>query len=237
LATRPEGRTSIATSAIKEEALRPQLFGKPDLEDADRLCDHVGLGLEELTLTLVKLPPELMDILKRIVECEATNPVLATAPTSDVCLLLAGAGCELARSSYDCVLAAVERDGLSLAFADAPLRADRRVALQAVRQNGRALALVPPELAADREVVLAAVAQNGFALRSAAEGLKKDREALREDFEVVWAAASRELEAFDHAEGRARSDVRLLCHIHALGCASRTRRALAESRLARHCLM
>jgi len=133
------------------------------VEDADRLCDHVGLGLEELTLTLVKLPPELMDILSRIVECEATNPVLATAPTSDVCLLLAGAGCELACSSYDCVLAAVERDGLSLAFADAPLRADRRVALQAVRQNGRALALVPPELAADREVVLAAVAQNGEA--------------------------------------------------------------------------
>mmetsp|Transcript_86842 Transcript_86842/g.244884 ORF Transcript_86842/g.244884 Transcript_86842/m.244884 type:complete len:253 (-) Transcript_86842:255-1013(-) len=53
LATRPEGRTSTATSAVEEEALRPQLFGKP----GRRLQPRGGSALQTPRRARLERPP------------------------------------------------------------------------------------------------------------------------------------------------------------------------------------
>ncbi len=76
------------------------------------------------------------------------------------------------------VLAAVTRDGWTLAFADAELKKDPTIVLAAVTQNGFALRSTDAELKKDRAIVLAAVRQNGLALEYADDALKTDPEIL-----------------------------------------------------------
>ena len=78
----------------------------------------------------------------------------------------------------ECVLAAVQQNGMALRFASEALRADREVVLAAVQQYGRALEHASKNLRADREIVLAAVRQYGWALEYASEDLRADREVV-----------------------------------------------------------
>ena len=82
------------------------------------------------------------------------------------------------RADREVVLAAVQQDGNALRYASEGLRADRKVVLAAVRQDGRALCYVSKDLRADRDVVLAAVQQNGWALKYAGEDPCADREVV-----------------------------------------------------------
>mmetsp|Transcript_16288 Transcript_16288/g.52125 ORF Transcript_16288/g.52125 Transcript_16288/m.52125 type:complete len:428 (+) Transcript_16288:199-1482(+) len=84
------------------------------------------------------------------------------------------------RSDKSKVLAAVERNGMTLRYADAGLRADREVVLAAVKQEGVALQYASSSLCADKEVVLAAVRQAGWALRFASPQLRDDKEVVLE---------------------------------------------------------
>ena len=99
------------------------------------------------------------------------------------------------------VLAAVEKDGVALEYADKFLKKDREIVLAAVKTNGSALQYADKSLLKDREFVLAAVKQSDIALPYASELLQKDeelrkmttKEALKEigkipmiSFTVTW---------------------------------------------------
>ncbi len=72
------------------------------------------------------------------------------------------------------VLAAVEKDGDSLAYASYELKKDREVVLAAVNKDGLALEFASPELRDDEQVVLAAVNNNGLALGDASLRLQQN---------------------------------------------------------------
>ncbi len=76
------------------------------------------------------------------------------------------------------VIAAVQRDGMTLEFASPKLQADRKIVLAAVQSEGMALKFASPELQADRSIVLAAVQSDGDALEFASEPLRCEREVI-----------------------------------------------------------
>lgn len=78
------------------------------------------------------------------------------------------------------VLESVNRDGMSLEYADAVFKKDHEIVLAAIRQNWRALQFASAELKNDRETVLTAVRQDGSALEFASTKFRSNREAVLE---------------------------------------------------------
>ena len=78
----------------------------------------------------------------------------------------------------DCVLAAVQQNGLVLQHASEDLRADREVVLAAVQQNSLALQYANEGICADRPVMLIVVRIDGWTLKCASEDLRADREVV-----------------------------------------------------------
>eukprot|EP01061_Rhynchopus_euleeides_P009718 TRINITY_DN1895_c0_g3_i1.p1 TRINITY_DN1895_c0_g3~~TRINITY_DN1895_c0_g3_i1.p1 ORF type:complete len:266 (+),score=36.98 TRINITY_DN1895_c0_g3_i1:51-848(+) len=124
------------------------------------------------------------------------------------------------------VLAAVQRNGASLKYADDTLKGDREIVLAAV-QNGYVLTNASDTMRADREIALAAVRHHCWAVNHVHDTLRGDREivlaavrngwllknveyTLRGDREIVLAAVQQHKWALKYAHPALHGDPELL---------------------------
>lgn len=121
------------------------------------------------------------------------------------------------RADREVVMAAVEKDGLTLQRATDNLKADREVVHTAVQDKGCALEFASDELRSDREVVLTAIREDASAVQHAAEQLREDHSiameaiqqnsftissvapSVRSNREIILAAVQRNPFALEHA--------------------------------------
>jgi len=128
------------------------------------------------------------------------------------------------RGDREVVMAAVERDGLTLQRAADDLKADREIVQAAVQDKGGALEFASEALRRDREVVMTAIREDACALEHASEELRGDREvaaeavqhnsfaissvapSMRSDREIILASVQRNPFALEHASEELMAD-------------------------------
>lgn len=79
------------------------------------------------------------------------------------------------KADKDVVLAAVEKDGISLEYASAQLKSDKDIVLAAVKTSEYALEYASAQLKADRDVIIAAVTHNPSAFKFVPNDFKEDK--------------------------------------------------------------
>mmetsp|Transcript_105875 Transcript_105875/g.210448 ORF Transcript_105875/g.210448 Transcript_105875/m.210448 type:complete len:232 (-) Transcript_105875:131-826(-) len=129
-------------------------------------------------------PPEDAEVMQSQEESDQTElaqwmELLKRTPCIDADVILRNAP-ERLRAHKGFVLAAVERCGLALSFADTSMLSDHDVVLAAVRQDCNAIACAADACCSDKQVMLAAVRSNGHALRFAPGHLRSDKELVVE---------------------------------------------------------
>jgi hypothetical protein len=143
-------------------------------------------------------PVNLKEILKKQINREGEKTMLAREDRDIVLAAVQKDGLALAYASRelnnntDILIAAVQQNGLALAYASRELRANSGLVLTAMKQNVYALELAPPELKDNKEFMLIAVQLNGYALRYASDRLKNNSE-------IVLAAVTSNGEALQFA--------------------------------------
>lgn len=128
------------------------------------------------------------------------------------------------RADREVVMAAVERDGLTLQRAADELKADREVVQAAVQDKGGALEFASKQLRGDREVVMTAIREDACALEHASDELRGDRELaaeavqhnsfaissvapnMRSNREIILASVQRNPFALEHASEELMAD-------------------------------
>ncbi len=187
---------------------------------SDDLRDDVEVVLEAVTQKgmMLKYASERLRANTRLVKaaCKHTGGALK----------FGGLSC---RKNRDVVIEAVSQDGTALKHADSLMQSDKGVCIAACKQNGRALQHASKLLKADKDVVMLAVENEpqGKALRHAATNLKVDPDVvyaaekcvalhkvaedpdalggnevaakMRNDVDVVLAAAKVDVDALDYA--------------------------------------
>lgn len=194
---------------------------------SDELRDDVEVVLEAVTQKGVMLQYASERLRSN------TRLVKAACKHTGGALKFGGLSC---RKSRDIVIEAVRQDGTALKHADSLMQSNKGVCVAACKQNGRALQYASKLLKADKEVVMLAVENEpqGKALRHAATNLKVDPDVvyasekcvalhkvaqdadalggdgvaakMRNDVDVVLAAAMVDIDALDYASSELKAN-------------------------------
>lgn len=139
-------------------------------------------------------------ILRYVPDVLKVNNTLVLAAVSKQGETLAFAGKEL-QADRDIVLAAIKNDGKALKFASKELQGDKDIVMSVIQNNGDALEFASRELREDIEIVTAAVHSSPFALVWASEELQDTETLVMECFRIAYEEARQDDELdVDHME-------------------------------------
>jgi len=170
-----------------------------DGETLQKLCTENDPH-PRLLLTLVRLPPEIVEWLSGCSEIALGGP--PTRVEREVLALFRDAE-QTFRECFECVMLAASFNGLALEFACPSLCNDRRIALTAVQQNPEAVQFVSKELQEDVEIVTTALLKCGRALRYV--------ERVQRDYKIASVAVSQDPTAADFVNESLKRSLKFRC--------------------------